>query len=123
MAIRTRLKLKPGQRGTHKLVAKYGHRLVCVRYRYDDQAYQRHKTVELIEEISDWLPKNQAARLVYLRIAAHEQQLQQQIHQHGGCWINQLGVWQLRLDEVFALGLKAHIVPEATANHQPCIEM
>jgi hypothetical protein len=33
----TRLTLKPGQRGTHKLAAKYGDRLVRVRYRYDEQ--------------------------------------------------------------------------------------
>ena len=35
--MRTRLTLKPGQRGTKQLVAEYGDRLVCVRYRYDDK--------------------------------------------------------------------------------------
>ena len=29
------LHLKPGQKGTKHLVAQYGDRLVCVRYRYD----------------------------------------------------------------------------------------
>ena len=35
--MRTRLILKPGQRGTKKLGAKYGDRLLCVRYRYDEK--------------------------------------------------------------------------------------
>jgi hypothetical protein len=31
----TRLKLKPRQKGTKKLLSEYGDALVCVRYRYD----------------------------------------------------------------------------------------
>jgi len=46
----TRLKLKPGQKGTKALVAKYGDDLVCVRYRYVDATNTRIKTVELIVE-------------------------------------------------------------------------
>ena len=49
--MRTRLKLNPGQRGTKKLVTKYGERLICVRYRYDDEKKKRYKTVELVEEV------------------------------------------------------------------------
>ena len=32
---RVRLHLKPGQKGTKQLLAQYGDRLICVRYRYD----------------------------------------------------------------------------------------
>jgi len=39
---------RPGQRGTQKLVTRYGDRLVCVRYRYDAAAGKRYKTVEII---------------------------------------------------------------------------
>jgi hypothetical protein len=46
----TRLKLKPGQKGTKSLVEKYGDDLVCVRYRYDNASRTRIKTVELILE-------------------------------------------------------------------------
>ncbi len=46
----TRLKLKPGQKGTKKLAAEYGDSLVCVRYRYDEKSGTRFKTVELIVE-------------------------------------------------------------------------
>jgi hypothetical protein len=48
-----RLTLKPGQKGTKKLLRRYGDKLVCVRYRYDPQNKKRYKTVELIEEELD----------------------------------------------------------------------
>ncbi len=54
--MRTRLKLRPGQRGTKKLLAQYGDQLVCVRYRYDEATHKRYKTVELIVEVVDWHP-------------------------------------------------------------------
>lgn len=56
--MRTRLKLKPGQRGTKKLQAIYGDRLVCVRYRYDTEQGRRLKTIELIVEEKEWLPRD-----------------------------------------------------------------
>ena len=42
--------LKPGQKGTRKLVEKYGASLLCVRYRYDEIRGVRLKTVEIIVE-------------------------------------------------------------------------
>lgn len=54
MAMRTRLKLKPGQNGTKKLLEKYGDVLVCVRYRYDEETQKRYKTVELIVDEGVW---------------------------------------------------------------------
>jgi hypothetical protein len=55
----TRLKLKPGQKGTKSLVEKYGEQLVCVRYRYDDASRTRIKTVELILERKQLPPSAQ----------------------------------------------------------------
>jgi hypothetical protein len=37
----TRLKLKPGQKGTKKMAAEYGDTLGCVRYRYDRASRMR----------------------------------------------------------------------------------
>jgi hypothetical protein len=37
MLMETRLTLKPGQKGTKRLVARYGDQLVRVRYRYDPE--------------------------------------------------------------------------------------
>jgi len=40
--------LKPGQKGTKRLLEQYGDKLLCVRYRYDEKRQMRLKTVELI---------------------------------------------------------------------------
>jgi len=53
-----RLHLKPGQKGTTQLLAQYGDRLICVRYRYDAQRTKRFKTVELL--VADKLASNSA---------------------------------------------------------------
>lgn len=49
-------KLAPGQKGTNKLHEQFGDRLLCVRYRYDDQLQKWFKTVELIVEETSWTP-------------------------------------------------------------------
>ncbi len=55
--MQTRLSLRPGQKGTKKLVVEYGDRLVAVRYRYDAERQRRYKTVELVVEESPWSPR------------------------------------------------------------------
>jgi hypothetical protein len=57
--LKARLTLRPGQRGTRRLMAEYGDRLVCVRYRYDLQRQKRVKTVEIIVDETDWKPDPQ----------------------------------------------------------------
>jgi hypothetical protein len=63
---------RPGQRGTLKLVERFGDRLICVRYRdrqgwreveqcrsncrYDAKAQKRYKTAEIVIEETRWLP-------------------------------------------------------------------
>ena len=54
--LRIELHLKPGQKGTKQLLAQYGDRLICVRYRYDAQRKKRFKTVELLVAECDWEP-------------------------------------------------------------------
>ena len=53
----TRLTLRPGMPGTKKLVARFGERLICVRYLYDPQTRRRLKTVELVVEAVEWEPR------------------------------------------------------------------
>jgi len=50
------IKLRPGQKGTKKLLTEHGDALLCVRYRYDEQSGTRSKTVELIIERKPWSP-------------------------------------------------------------------
>ncbi len=121
--MRIRLGLKPGQRGTKKLLAEYGDRLVCVRYRYDERSGKRIKTVELIVEQSDWEPRarpvpgpsssSQPLRgdgVVALRVGWQEVELRQPVKAAGGRWNRAKRVWELCRDRVADLGLEARIV-------------
>ncbi len=40
--------LKPGQKGTQRLVTRFGAALVCVRYRYDERTGDNLTTAEII---------------------------------------------------------------------------
>ncbi len=42
--------MQPGEAGTRQLLNKYGKKMVCVRYRKDQQLKKRYTTVELIIE-------------------------------------------------------------------------
>lgn len=110
----TRLSLTPGQNGTKNLVRQYGDRLVCVRYRYDAQRGKRYKTVELIVEETDWQPRNRpsvrhADDMVGIRIGYGEAELREKVKQAGGIWRPKQRLWELRYDQVRALGLTARI--------------
>ena len=52
--MKTQTHLKPGQKGTKRLVEEYGQSLVCVRYRYDKVRRVRLKTIEIIVEEKAW---------------------------------------------------------------------
>jgi hypothetical protein len=66
----TRLTLRPGMPGTKKLVARFGERLVCVRYLYDPQARRRLKTVELVVEVVEWQPRERRPRTIWSECAS-----------------------------------------------------
>ena len=121
--MRTRLHLKPGQKGTKQLLAQYGDRLVCVRYRYDAQRNKRFKTVELIVAERDWDPP--APRLaddtrVAVRVDFAEVELRQRMKQAGGTWNPDRRVWELRYADVVALKLEARIAEER-ASYTGCL--
>ena len=111
--MRTRLTLHPEQRGTKHLLAQYGDRLVCVRYRYDEQRKKRFKTVELIVEEGDWEPhrsRRAGERVVQIWIALPEVEVRRQVKRAGGRWDPQRRVWELRYDQVVALGLEDRVM-------------
>ena len=117
--MRTRLHLKPGQKGTKQLLAQYGDRLVCVRYRYDAQRKKRFKTVELIVAERDWnppAPRFTADTLVGVRIGFAEVEMRDRVKQVGGKWNRRRKVWDMRYDQVVALKLEARIVEEEVSN-------
>src|SRR5262245_12888452 len=103
----------PGQRGAKKLLTQYGDRLVCVRYRYDEQRQRRLKTVELIVEEEPWTPLAAAPpvdALVPIRLALSEVMLRQQVKQVGGRWDPRRQVWEVRYTQAVALGLAERII-------------
>ena len=113
----TRLSLAPGQNGTKKLAARYGERLVCVRYRYDAQRKVRHKTVELIVETTPWVPRARNARrapddMVYVRIGFGEAELRSRIKAAGAIWRARHKLWEMDWRTVRELGLHARVVTE-----------
>ena len=109
----TRLTVKSGKKGTKRLVAEYGTRLVCVRYRYDVQKRKRYKTVELIVEEIAWQrrpkrPKKNA--IAEIKVNWGETEIGRRVRQAGGKWNPQKKVWELRYDQVVKLGMENRIV-------------
>lgn len=85
----TRLKLKPGQKGTKALVEQYGDDLVCIRYRYDEASRTRIKTVELVVEKKQLPPQAQSIKddaIVPVQIAYGEKILGKMARSAGGKW-------------------------------------
>jgi len=112
---RVRLHLKPGQKGTKQLLAQYGDRLICVRYRYDAQQKKRFKTVELVVTERGWEPRPPPFahdQIVGLRIAFAEVAIRDGVKQAGGTWNPERRAWHLRYDSVLALGLSRRIIDE-----------
>jgi hypothetical protein len=110
-----RKKLKPGQAGTRKLLAEYGDKLFCVRYRYDAANKSRIKTVELIIEETPWEPspaKIPSSKIMHLRINYGEVALGKQVKAAGGKWNRDKRAWELPYQEVLRLGLTERIVPD-----------
>jgi hypothetical protein len=113
----TRLSLAPGQNGTKKLLARYGERLVCVRYRYDAQRKVCHKTVELIVETAPWNPRARNARrephdMVAVRIAYGETELRERIKAAGAIWRPRHRLWEVDWKTVRELGLQSRVVDQ-----------
>ena len=110
--MRIGLNLKAGRSGTKKLVALYGERLVCVRYRYDEKRKKRFKTVELIVEEIDWEPRSKLYKddeIVGVEIKSGEEELRREVLRAGGKWNAARKIWQIRYDRAVKLGLKSRI--------------
>ncbi|MDD2271853.1 MAG: hypothetical protein PHH29_06320 [Desulfuromonadaceae bacterium] len=117
--MKTRLILKPGQKGTKKLTDKYGDALICVRFRYDAELKQRIKTVELIVEKTDWTPpppRYTADTLVPLRIEGYEKDLQAKTKEAGGRWNPEKQLWFVKYGKITGTQLEKHIQVDENDN-------
>ena len=113
-----RLNLRPGDNGTKKLIEKYGEKLVCVRYRYDQEQGNRYKTVEMIEEVVPWHAVESKANVETkpaptdrfgIRVGYEETGLRDQVKQIGGIWRPQHKLWEMSYAQIEALGLQDRI--------------
>jgi hypothetical protein len=110
--VKTRLILKPGQRGTKGLLKKYGDALLCVRFRYDAASRQRLKTVELIVEKEEWTPplsRYTADALVPLHINVADMQARLQAKAAGGRWNPEKQLWFVMYGNIAGTPLEKHI--------------
>jgi hypothetical protein len=117
----TRLKLKPGQKGTKALVEKYGDALVCVRYRYDEARRTRIKTVELIverKELSPSLDNKEDETLVPVQIAFRETTLKEMAKKMGGRWDPEVRLWYIPFGKIKGTDLEKHIILDASMKNK-----
>ncbi len=110
--MRTRLKLKPGAKGTKRLVEQYGEQLYCVRYRYDELTRKRIKTVELIIEEVPWSPSQEHDRndLMAVHVDTKEISVHELIKAAGGRWNHNNRTWSLPYDKVVELGCQNRVI-------------
>jgi len=112
--------LRPGQKGTKHLVEKYGDRLICVRYRYDEANHKRYTTVELVEAEATWVdePAQSSPQglthtdRVGVRIEYGETELRDKAKQLGAIWRPRHKLWEMTYGNVVALGLEDRIATQ-----------
>ena len=110
----TRLTRRLGQAGTKKYVQRYGERLVCVRYLYDAEQGERHKTIELIVETVSWQPAARRARrrdeeMIAVRIGYGESELRERAKRPGAIWRPAQKLWEMRWLDAKRLGIANRI--------------
>lgn len=112
--MKTRVSLRPGDKDTKQLHAKYGDQLICVRYRYDPKVRMRYKTVELIVDAKPYVPENSEKYFadVSVRIEFSEQELRARAKALGARWDPELKVWRMRFKDALDLNLQDRILPE-----------
>jgi hypothetical protein len=89
--------LKPGQKGTRRLVERYGAALLCVRYRYDVKREVRLKTVEIIVEEKPCTPsfRYRDTDIVTLMVPYTEKALREMLKAAGGRWDPEEKLWRV----------------------------
>ena len=89
--------LKPGQKGTRRLVNTYGDALLCVRYRYDEIRGVRLKTAEVIVEEKPCKPsfRYRDTDIVAVMVSYTEKTLRDMLKAAGGRWDPEKKIWRV----------------------------
>ncbi|HEY6009797.1 MAG TPA: hypothetical protein VIU40_15835 [Geobacteraceae bacterium] len=100
--MKTQTHLKPGQKGTKRLVEKYGDALLCVRYRYDKSRGVRLKTVELVVEEKGWKSslRYRDGDIVPVIVAYTEKHLREKLKAAGGRWDPEEKLWRVQYGSI-----------------------
>ncbi len=86
--------LKPGQKGTKRLVEQFGDKLLCVRYRYDELRGVKLKTVEIVvEERPLHAPRFKDGDVVPVTVAYDETEFREQLRAMRATWDPQVKLW------------------------------
>ncbi len=92
--MKTYAHLKPGQRGTLRLVEIYGEKLLCVRYRYDEIRGVKLKTVEIVvDEKPLRHPRFNDDDMVPIAVAFDETELRELLKRIRARWEPQIKMW------------------------------
>lgn len=109
--MKTYAHLKPGQDGTKRLLAQYGDRLLCVRYRFDENRGVKVKTIELIvDERPLTAPRFHNDDLVPVHVGYDEQELRQQLRTLRGRWDAERKLWYVRYGMIKGTQLEERLV-------------
>ena len=105
--------LKPGQKGTKRLVEQYGDALLCVRYRYDEKRGIRLKTVEIVvEEMPDHRSRFKDSDIVSISVNFEEMELREQLRSLRARWDTQAKLWFVPYRLIRGTPLEARIIVE-----------
>jgi hypothetical protein len=90
--------LKPGQKGTKRLVERFGDSLLCVRYRYDEIRGIRLKTAEIIieERPGRGAPRLRDTDIVLVQVPFTKQALRERLKAVGGRWDAEEKLWRVQ---------------------------
>jgi len=113
--------LKPGQKGTQRLVAEFGETLVCVRYRYDERTGDNVTTAAIIV---DRRPRKKLlfldAEFVAVAVAYDEIALREKLKAAGGRWDPEDKFWKVRYGSIRRdPALVSRIVTDTAATMEP----
>lgn len=95
--MKTYTHLKPGQKGTRRLVEQFGDKLLCVRYRYDEIRQVRMKTVEIIvdERPCDPNMRHRDKDIVAVMVPFANFSLRDRLKEAGGRWNPEEKIWRV----------------------------
>jgi hypothetical protein len=95
-----------------------------VRYKYDEETGRRFTTVELIEEQTDRQRDPQAVKAqapvpapqrLGIRVEYWETDVRETVKAAGGIWRPRQKLWEMRYEDVVALGFESRVVGDDTS--------